>query len=59
MPYNCGWGCTSYNPFCDACDSATTTDNPYHPEESEQLHKAALKGMTLQEWHNSEDEREE
>lgn len=24
MPeYNCGYGCTSYNPSCDACDGYT------------------------------------
>lgn len=27
MKYDCGWGCTSYNPNCDACDSYNTDDN--------------------------------
>lgn len=56
MPYKCAFGCTSYNPNCDACDSETTSDNPYdYEKESNEKHKAALRGMTRQEWLDSED----
>ena len=56
MPYKCAWGHTSYDPNCDACDSATTSDNPYEYEkESMEKHKAALRGMTRQEWPDREE----
>ncbi len=57
MPYKCAFGCTSYNALCDACDSETTSDNPYDsPGKDKQLHKAALRGMTFEEYLEAEDD---
>ena len=59
MPYKCGFGCTSFNPLCDACDSATTSDSPYFAEKEDHiLHKAALHGQTKKEYLEDEDKDE-
>lgn len=54
MPYKCSFGCTSYNPSCDACDSATE-GNGYDENESHLKHKAALRGQTKEEYLASEE----
>lgn len=57
MPYKCAFGCTTYNPCCDACDGATRSDSSYNSEEEDRiLHKAALKGMTREEYLNRKED---
>lgn len=56
MPYKCTFRCTSYNPSCDACDSSTTSDNPYLKDEDDILFKAAKRGQNKQEYLEDEDE---
>lgn len=29
MSYSCGWGCTSPNPLCDACDYTNHSEDAY------------------------------
>lgn len=50
--YKCGWGCTSYNPSCDACEAQVNVeDEPYFRDEVwEKRHKAACLGMTEEEY---------
>lgn len=59
--YKCGYGCTSYNPCCDACDSETSVvDNGrfYTSEEDkERAHKRAIQG--LDPWSFNDDEEED
>lgn len=51
MPYKCAFGCTSYNPCCDACDGETEGQGYLNSEEDGKLrHKAALRGMTKEEY---------
>lgn len=58
--YRCSFGCTSYNPNCDGCDSATTSDNSYErPNRDKDRVKAANTGMTLQEWDAQEESGDE
>lgn len=59
MPYKCYWGHTSYQPDCDACDAATTDEDVFGKDMSSEMHKAALRGMTLKEWLEREDEDED
>ena len=57
MSYKCAYGCSSYNPSCDAWDSETTSDNPYtYKAEEKILLKAALKGMTKKEYLDQEED---
>ncbi|NBQ67301.1 MAG: hypothetical protein EBU46_00105 [Nitrosomonadaceae bacterium] len=53
MSYRCAWGCTSYDPTCDMCDSNVSdqTTGWAEPKEiTEQRFKAAVKGKTLAEY---------
>lgn len=47
--YKCGWGCTSYNPCCDACDSATSELESgkwyVSASDKEYAHKRAVSGL--------------
>lgn len=63
MPYKCAFGCTHYNPCCDACESATTDNSGSYAESPEQrkqkertMIKAANHGMTYHEWIEQEEE---
>ena len=61
MGYRCGWGHSSYDPNCDMCDSETSVEHTGwggDEEESTVLHKAALRGMTKEEYLENEDEDE-
>jgi hypothetical protein len=58
MPYQCAFGHTSYDPCCDACDSATSVEHTGWgggEKESTETHKAALRGLTRDEWLEQED----
>lgn len=54
MPYKCRCGCTSYNPLCDACDSETE-DTSVYERDTDIKFKAAKRGMTKQEYLDSEE----
>lgn len=57
MPYKCAWGHTTYNPMCDACDGATTDQSDWGgKDDSDILHKAAVKGMTKKEYLERDEE---
>lgn len=61
MPYKCAYGCTSYNPNCDACDGETSDQSTgwFEPEEdTRDRFEAAKKGMTLKEFRESEREQD-
>lgn len=59
--YNCGWGCTSYNPCCDACDSYLSDVKPgmdFRTEEDyKKAHKRALNGLSP--WYGEDIESDE
>lgn len=53
MPYKCAFGCTSYNPCCDACDSEVSDSSTGWAEskdDTEDRFRASLKGQTLEEF---------
>lgn len=59
MPYKCPYGCTSYNPSCDGCDDATSDQSTGWAEpkkDTDDRHKAALRGQTLREYRENEDD---
>lgn len=58
MSYSCGYGHTSYNPNCDACDSAVESTSEYESD-SNIKHRAALRGLTKQEYLALEDSDDE
>lgn len=52
MPYKCAFGCTKYNPCCDACDSEVSDQSTGWAEDEKRTRKrfkAALRGLTLEE----------
>lgn len=58
--YRCGYGCTSYNPNCDACDSETSSaeSGRYYvsEEDKERAHKRAVQGLSPWDFDDNEDE---
>lgn len=58
--YNCGWGCTSYNPNCDACDGYLADISPgidfRTKDDYDRAHKRAIRGFSP--WNNDDDEDE-
>jgi|AACY02.14.fsa_nt_gi hypothetical protein len=55
MSYKCCFGCTTYNPSCDGCDTATSSTNPYEfPSKDSDRRKAGIVGKTLDEWYEQE-----
>ena len=56
MPYRCSFGCTSYNPCCDACEGMTTDTESFGSKEREHdMMEAAKRGLTVKEYHELED----
>lgn len=57
MSYSCGFGCTRYDPSCDACDDAVTSDNEYEQKDSIKARiRAGIFGQTYSEY--IEDEKD-
>lgn len=56
MSYKCAFGCTCFNPSCDACESSSSTSNPYATqEEKDDRHKAASQGYDYDDPNDKED----
>jgi len=58
MSYLCAFGCTSYNPSCDACDDEVSdqTWGWAEPEETtDNRFQAALNGQSLREFLDDDD----